>query len=888
MKKSIVLCVAAIFCMAGSVFARPQPVAGPVVIGQWTGNLEAAKLEAVRTGAPMLVVFSMTGCSHCSSFDRQLDSPDAQAYFANRGLIMVYEHASTVTSIGNWARGPNRLSKLPLVRITWFDGSPTKFKADANWERSDTLGFARFSQRVDSYIVGYTYPPVPLDPSKDAYDPENDTVEGATELTWGDQPKTETNLKLASKDGDEPYADLQDWYQLPVVSGATYRVWFSDVSGIAEDAPQAAVYGAADETSVWAEPAALANDTEFEFAPTTAGTAYIKVWRAPTSTDTNILYTLHYQRFAPGTIEFVQTAVAVNENAGSVTLQVRRTGGTTGEATVQIGFEDRNTPDAGYTATAGQDFNGVPSPATLTWADGDAADKTVTFALIKDVREWEGDETFGVTLTSTTENEVGPDAVVTLLEVDPKVTRAASYNGWVSEDLSGDEEPSLSRVEGTMTLAVSATGRITGKAVFPRKAPVYAGTYTVRNAVHQNIDVDTGVATITGDLVKSRERIPFELQLDMESGEIHGTFGTDENERMIELFRDDWAQPERQALIASLQGYYTVAFPVAEVLWPEDGAPMGSGYAVLTVDGRGRFRASGKLGDGTSLSQSGVLAIRQGEEPSVCAMLFTAPATYQGGAFSGMLVFGDRNGNEVWDLGSSEEIPIFWVSLNPTHVATFNGAQPGFMEILGAVGGWYDKKQDLAAFYDGRQLYVGDLDAPSDLSYTRSTRIRNEAGRVVTVRTAEIAPSVSWQAAENLAVTPKADGSGFTVPAGDLVKTGTEENGKPIYNYDTGVNPNGLKLTVTRTSGLMRGTFNAYYDYPSVIDTTVEPNKLTWRRRVSRLSYAGILLQEQAETGDVVAAYGYYLSPEKIPYPDSTRTYSFKRSLEFRIHAVTE
>jgi len=648
---------------------------------------------------------------------------------------------------------------------------------------------------------------------------------------------------------------------------------------------------------VWGGPAALSNGMEFAFVPTAAGTAYVRVWRGEGSTDTNILYTLHHQRFAPGMIEFAQNAVAVNENAGRVTLLVRRTGGTTGEATVQIGYKDKLTPDSGHTATAGQDFNGAPSPATLTWADGDAADKAVTFALIKDVKEWEGAETFGVTLTPTTENAVGPDAVVTLNEVDPMVTRAASYNGWVSEDLSEDEEASLIRAVGTMTLAVSSAGRITGKAVFPNKAPVYAGTYMVRNAVYQSIDVDTGVATITGYLVKPRESIPFELQMDMEGGDIRGTFGTGGNERLIELFRDDWRQPERQALAASLQGYYTVALPVAEVLWPTNGAPMGSGYVTLAVDGRGCFRASGKLGDGTSFSQSGVLALRQegGKEkaiapspPSVCAMLFTAPTLYQGGALSGMLVFGDRNGNGVWDLGSSEETPIFWTSLNPIHVGTYDAAQPGFIEKLEAVGGWYNKTQDLRAFYNGRQLYVGDLEAPPDLSYTLSTRVRNDAGRIVTVRSAETAPSVSWEAAENLAVTPKANGSGFTVPAGDLVKAGTKADGAPDYNYGMGVNPNGLRLSISRASGLMSGSFYAYYDYPSARDMTVDPEKLTWQHKVSRLSYAGILLQEQAETGTVVAAYGHYLVSEKAPYPGSARTYSFKRSSEFLVHAVLD
>lgn len=906
MRNSVLSCLVSACCVSGSVFAwtppiiepwtppsasdeRPQPVSTlPVEIGQWHSNLSAAKLAAQQSGVPLLVIYSLNDCTICGNFDEALVSAGALEYFANRGLIMVYQKAGGRTDISNWA-GPNGETKVPLVRITWWAGN-----VDYNWTRpsgsaTDTAGrFTNFRNTLESKIGAY----VPnTDTTKDKYDDANDTAAGAPTLTWSDQGKTE-ELKLA-KSSVTNYTDLADWFTMAVESGKTYTVAFSDVSGVIRDTPQVALYSDAGTTVVGAQTGLASGD--FRYVPTADGSLFVKVWRT-TSLDTNILYTMTYQRFAPGEIEFNPASVSVAENAARVTLTVKRVGGTTGTATVQIGYEDsgsdKSTKTPAYTATAGQDFNGTPSPATLTWTDGDAADKTVTFTLIKDVAEWEGAETFGVILTPVTDNPVGPAAVVTLLEVDPMVTRAASYNGWVSTDGVKDKRIRLGRVTGTMTLTVSAAGRITGKAVFPGKAPVYAGTYTVKDAVYQSIDVDTDVATITGNLVRLRESIPFELRMDMESGQIFGAFGADENERMIELFRDDWAQPERQALAASLQGYYTVAFPVADTVWPTNGAPTGSGYATLTVDGRGRFRASGKLGDGTSFSQSGVLAIRQGRErgiaSSVCAMLFTAPSAYQGGSLSGLLDFGNENGNAVWELSPNEEIPIFWTSLNPVHVGTYDAVQPGFTELLWAVGGWYNKGQDLRAFYTGRQLFVGDLEEPLGLNYTLSTRMTNGVGRVVTVRTAETAPSVSWQAAENLAVTPKADGSGFTVPAGDLVKTGTAADGEPIYNYATGVNPNGLRLSFNRASGLMSGSFNGYYDYPSAIDTTVDPAKLTWRHAASRLSYAGVLLQEQASTGTVVTAYGYYLSSGKAPYPGSARTYSFKQSSEFRIHAVSE
>ena len=882
MKTRILTSLIAACCLSSTVFARPQPVGPnePVVIGQWHSNLTAAKAKAQELGVPLLVIFSLEGCSICASFDTALDSQASLDYFASRGLIMVYQKASRATEVSDWA-GPGE-TKVPMVRITWWAGS-----VDYHWVRPGS--FDTFKSTLESKIGGYVYNPTPPDTSKDAYDPASDSVDTVPTLTWSDQGKTE-NLKLAKKTADPAYTDLNDWYKLAVVTGATYTVGFSAVRGITTDAPKAAIYADAAGTQVLGAETALANGAGFEFSPVSDGFAYIKVWRSA-SADTNILYTMAYQRFAPGTIQFAQPSVSTPESSKSVALTVKRVGGTTGSVSAQVGYEDSATPASGYTATAGQDFNGTPSPVTLTWADGDAADKTVIFTLIKTVNEWEGAETFGATLTPVGDAAVGGDAVVTLTEVDALTTAAASYNGWVSETIGtvDAKTKTSTRAIGSLNLKVSSAGVISGKAVFPRSGGLYAGSYTVKNASHQSIA--GGVAVIAGQLAQMSTLVPFTLSVDMASGKTLGVMGAGAGERALELYRDDWATAQGVQLAARLSGYYTVAFPVLGSEWPAQGAPTGSGYATLTVDTKGRFRAAGKLGDGTSFSQSGVLFVQMPDvtkytTTNVCALLFTMPMGYQGGAFSGASVISDSDGDGKLDVTPSLDVPLVWQNNAPTSVETYNAAQPGFRVFTDAAGGWYNKTENLQTFYTGKRLYVGDLEEPLGVKYTLSTR---SAGGVTT-RTTEVAPSVSWEAALNLAVTPKADGSGLTVAAGDLAKLGQNADGSPVYNYNTAVNPNSLRLTFNRTTGLMTGNFNAYYDYATALDTTVTPAvPSAWRHTVKILPYAGVLLQEQNDAGNGVTGYGYFQSSGTSSYDSGSgylRSYSFKQSSEFRIHSV--
>ena len=92
----------------------------------------------------------------------------------------------------------------------------------------------------------------------------------------------------------------------------------------------------------------------------------------------------------PGTIAFAETSYFVVENAGVATIQIQRSGGTTGEVSIAYAV-------AGGTATAGSDLETVSG--VLTWADGESGSKSFQIPILDDQVD-EGDETVVFTLSS--------------------------------------------------------------------------------------------------------------------------------------------------------------------------------------------------------------------------------------------------------------------------------------------------------------------------------------------------------------------------------------------------------------------------------------------------------------------------------------------------------
>lgn len=79
----------------------------------------------------------------------------------------------------------------------------------------------------------------------------------------------------------------------------------------------------------------------------------------------------------PGTLKFSWTSKKVEENVGTVDLEVTRTDGKNGQVSVDVKLAKWSK------ATAGSDFT-FTSPVTLTWEDWDDSPKTITVPIIDD------------------------------------------------------------------------------------------------------------------------------------------------------------------------------------------------------------------------------------------------------------------------------------------------------------------------------------------------------------------------------------------------------------------------------------------------------------------------------------------------------------------------
>ena len=116
-----------------------------------------------------------------------------------------------------------------------------------------------------------------------------------------------------------------------------------------------------------------------------------------------------------GSFQFSASGVSVAEGGGTATVTLSRTGGTDGQVSAIVSV-------TGGTATQGQDYT-LAGPQTVTWADGDGANKTVSIPITQDQVD-EGDETIllGLTLTAP---PVGATlgaqttATVTIVDDDP-------------------------------------------------------------------------------------------------------------------------------------------------------------------------------------------------------------------------------------------------------------------------------------------------------------------------------------------------------------------------------------------------------------------------------------------------------------------------------------
>ncbi|MGJ8688770.1 MAG: Calx-beta domain-containing protein [Gammaproteobacteria bacterium] len=197
-----------------------------------------------------------------------------------------------------------------------------------------------------------------------------------------------------------------------------------------------------------------------------------------------------------GSIEFSSATYTVSEAASpaTATITLKRTGGVAAGATVLV-------TSANGTATAGALADGgdyTTLSATVTWAAGDAADKTVSVTIVDDALV-EGTETVALSLSTPTGDTIGAVSTATLSITDFEAGKlafsAATYS--VNEN-AGTATITVSRTSGSDGSATVKYATVNGTATAPDFYSAATGTLTFADAVTSQTFTVTIVDNSTG------------------------------------------------------------------------------------------------------------------------------------------------------------------------------------------------------------------------------------------------------------------------------------------------------------------------------------------------------------------------------------------------------
>jgi hypothetical protein len=147
-------------------------------------------------------------------------------------------------------------------------------------------------------------------------------------------------------------------------------------------------------------------------------------------------------------ISWSASTYSIDESVGVVELTLLRSAGTAGE--VQV---DYSTADG--SAVAGADY--TAASGTVTFADGDAAPKTVQIAVIDDTL-YEAEETFTVSLTAISGGTLATPATAAISVVDDDPLPAYSISGQVTADGVGLADVAMTSAEGAVCTTTDIGG----------------------------------------------------------------------------------------------------------------------------------------------------------------------------------------------------------------------------------------------------------------------------------------------------------------------------------------------------------------------------------------------------------------------------------------------
>jgi len=194
-----------------------------------------------------------------------------------------------------------------------------------------------------------------------------------------------------------------------------------------------------------------------------------------------------------GTLQFSAASYSISEGGGLAVITVKRVGGSKGAVSVTYGLD----PNAGGTAS-NIDYDYAYVNGTLTWSDGDTADKTYFIPIVDDTLS-EPSETLKLALSNPTNGATVSDpgtTTLTILDNDPNVVTFTPASGPVGTSVTitgtnltgadgvsfnGVGSSSLSNSTATSITAIVPQGATTGpiKVSTPKGIATSATNFTV-------------------------------------------------------------------------------------------------------------------------------------------------------------------------------------------------------------------------------------------------------------------------------------------------------------------------------------------------------------------------------------------------------------------------
>ncbi|EIT72101.1 hypothetical protein WQQ_22380 [Hydrocarboniphaga effusa AP103] len=209
-----------------------------------------------------------------------------------------------------------------------------------------------------------------------------------------------------------------------------------------------------------------------------------------------------------GQLQFAPTAYTVDEAAGTVQLTVSRTDGGRGAASLRY---------ATVNGSAGSPADFGAANASLNWADGDTAPKTIHISIVDDSAN-EGDEQFTVVLSEATGATLGSaiTATVTIIDDDggtepppPAGRLQLGQTAYSVNEGAGQLSVTVTRVGGSAGAASIRYATVNGSAVAP-------GDYTASSGTLNWADGDSApktlnIAIVDDSLVEGAETFAITL-----------------------------------------------------------------------------------------------------------------------------------------------------------------------------------------------------------------------------------------------------------------------------------------------------------------------------------------------------------------------------------------